>query len=196
MITGRLRNSNSSAFSPCIRADSTSLEVIGVERNGIVVLQPGFIIVAGLLGSFADVAIIHKGADTDFVSRLFQDFERLSSIGERPDDFRLQCIVPSLNALRAVESIEYFRFDSGPFLILFGNRFRIFTDQTVALQGSAQIGNHDFGIFLGKVRSNLNAVRGGNPGAFAVENLSGKSPEGKKFTERHEIRMRIDLSRL
>jgi len=72
--------------------------------------------------------VIDKGADINVVSRLFQDFERLRGVAQRLDDFRFQCIVPSLDALRAVESVEHFRFDSGPFLILSGNRFRIFTN--------------------------------------------------------------------
>ena len=118
----------------------------------------------------------------------------MSGIGKCSDHFRFQRIIPGLDALRTVEGVEYLRFDTGPFLILFSNRLWIFADQSVAFQGGTQIGNHDLGIFLGKVRTDLNTVRGCHPGAFAVENLSGKSPEGKKFTERHEIRMRIDLS--
>ena len=73
----------------CFRfRDSTSLEVFRVEWNGIVILQPCFIIVAGLLGSFADVAIIDKGADINVVSRLFQDLERLRGIAQRLDEWR------------------------------------------------------------------------------------------------------------
>ena len=59
----------------------------------------------------------------------------LAALRDGLQDLGFESIVTRLDAVGTMKGIENFRFDTGPFFVLFGQAFRILPQEAISLQG-------------------------------------------------------------
>ena len=159
--------------------------VLGARKLGVVVeLHLGI--------GLADVAVVDPFLGIELLHAA-EVLQHLDVGGGGIDQRRLDGRIGRHVAARAEEDVDDFLVDAGPFLDLLGGEFRIGAQPLVGGDHRLDIGDDDFGIFLGEVGAHHDAMPGRQVGLDAVENLAREAAERQQLGERHEVGMRVDL---
>ena len=96
-------------------------------------------------------------------------------------------------AAGAEEDVDDLLVDASPFLDLLGGELGIVAQPLIGGDQRLEVGNNNFGVFLGEIGAHDDAVESRQIGLDAVKDLSRKTAERQQLGERNEVGMRVDL---